>query len=410
MALKIVRNDITKMVVDAIVNTANKEVKVGDGCDSAVYEAAGYEKLLWYRKENIGNVNEGDVFITPGFDLKAKNIIHVVSPRYFDGISGEEAKLRGCYKKALELAAENNIRSIAFPLISTGSFGYPKEEGLRIALDEINAFLLKKNMLVYITVFDEESVKLGQKVTPELEEFISNNYVKEADLKEYSGVLSGRAASEISDDLYFNRASTRLAAERYLANEPDGERRKNERRSLFSNIRRKESEPDVRKRESEPVFNNKENEVMLGCMPMEVCEDAAAPMDYDEMQDKIDNGLNERLKHLTDSFSEYLMYLIESKGMKNADVYNRSLVDKRTFSKIKSNSEAHPKKLTVLCLCVGARLNLDETKDLLARAGYALSPCDKTDVIFSFFIEQGYYDMIEISIRLEEYGLPCVVD
>lgn len=139
-----------------------------------------------------------------------------------------------------------------------------------------------------------------------------------------------------------------------------------------------------------------------GCFEASPCFDAV----FDEEHE---SKLKERMKHLTDTFSEYLMYLIGERNMKNADVYKRAIVDKKVFSKIKNDCDYHPNKLTALCLCVGAMLNLDETKDLLARAGYALSPCDKTDIIFSYFIENEIYDMIEIDIQLEEHGLPCII-
>ena len=154
MPFKIVRNDIAKMNTQAIVNTANKYVTVGTGCDSAIYNAAGYDKLLAYRKEKIGEVPEGEVFITPGFNLNAEYIIHAVSPLYVNGNDYVDEKLRLCYRKSLKLAAEYSIESISFPLISTGGFGYPKEEGLRIAIDEINAFLLNHNIMIYLVVFD----------------------------------------------------------------------------------------------------------------------------------------------------------------------------------------------------------------------------------------------------------------
>ena len=141
MPFKIVRNDITKMTTQAVVNTANEFVDVGPGCDSAIYNAAGREQLFKYRLEKIGNIPEGEAFITPGFNLPAEYIIHAVSPYYWDGGQGEEEKLRSCYQKSLKLALEHGITSIAFPLISTGGFGYPKEEGMRIAVDEINANL-----------------------------------------------------------------------------------------------------------------------------------------------------------------------------------------------------------------------------------------------------------------------------
>ena len=179
MALKIVRNDITRMDTQAIVNTAGAQPTVGSGCDSAVYKAAGYDRLLAYRRENIGFVEEGGVFVTPGFDLKAEYIIHAVSPHCIDGNSGEEEKLRNCYKKSLDKAKELGVVSIAFPLIATGSFGYPKEEGMRIAADEINAFLLSNNMEIYLVVFDSTSTALGEKIYPDLEAYIDRNYVKE---------------------------------------------------------------------------------------------------------------------------------------------------------------------------------------------------------------------------------------
>ena len=157
MPLKIIRNDITKMDTEAIVNTANAQVRVGSGCDEAIYKAAGYDELLNYRKEHIGVSKEGKAFITPGFNLKARYIIHAVSPQFQKNNSSVEKKLRSCYKKSLQLAKANGIRSISFSLISTGSFGFPKEEGIRIAVDEINAFLLKNDMQIYLVVFDENS-------------------------------------------------------------------------------------------------------------------------------------------------------------------------------------------------------------------------------------------------------------
>lgn len=141
-----------------------------------------------------------------------------------------------------------------------------------------------------------------------------------------------------------------------------------------------------------------------------LCQDfyEAAAEDFD-FEEEHESKLNERMKHLSDTFSQYLLYMIREKGMENAEVYKRAVVDKKIFSKIKNNPEYHPQKLTALCLCVGAQLNLDETKDLLARAGYALSPCDKTDIIFSYFIENQIYDMIELDIQLEEHGLACII-
>ena len=138
-------------------------------------------------------------------------------------------------------------------------------------------------------------------------------------------------------------------------------------------------------------------------------EDYADDEYDDEFTEELYRKLSLRVSHVEDSFSDYLMFLIGSKGMSNAEVYKRALVDKKVFSKIKNNPDYHPQKLTAMCLCIGAKLNLDESRDLLARAGYALSPCDKTDIIFQYFIEKGIYDMIELDIQLEEYGQPCII-
>lgn len=132
--------------------------------------------------------------------------------------------------------------------------------------------------------------------------------------------------------------------------------------------------------------------------------------DYSDFFEENQFALQERMRHMSDTFQEYLMYLIESRGLSNAEVYKRALITKQLFSKIKLNPQYHPDKATAMRLCVGAKLNLDETKDLLARAGYALSPCDKRDIIFSFFIEHNVHDMIEIDIALEEHGLPCFIE
>lgn len=330
MPFKIVRNDLTKMPVDVIVNTANKAPIYSFGTDTAVYRAAGEDELLEERRK-IGYMEEGEAAITPGFKLPAKYIIHAVSPLYRDGNNDEERKLRDCYRNSLQLAVQYHCRSIAFPLIATGSFGYPREEGMRIALDEINAFLLKEEMLIYLVVFDSQSTRLGQSFYPELKEYIDQNYVSNQRKTEYS-------------------FRTCLC----------------------------EAEPDYLEDEK-----------------------SEAPRA---------STLAERMLHMSDTFQEYLLYLMNEKNLSSTAVYKRALVTRQLFSKIKVNPDYHPDKATAMRLCVGAQLNLDETRDLLARAGYALSPCDKRDIIFSFFIEQEIYDMIEIDITLEEYGLPCFIE
>ena len=387
MPLKIVRNDITKMQTQAIVNTASASPDVGAGCDSAVYSAAGYDRLLAYRKEKIGYVPEGEVFITPGFDLPARFIIHAVSPLYMGGDQGEEEKLRSCYQKSLRLAKEKHIRSISFPLIATGSFGYPKEEGMRIAVDEINAFLLHNEMDVFLVVFGDRATALGGKIYPGLEEYIDRNYVAGAMEKEYGAGSSSEAHIPYTDSRRQN-----IFWRGQKAAEAARERKPLQADSGFL----EQSSQDVSKSFMKPSSSS-------------VPDREAAYDAYVPFEEEHESRLEERMRHLTDTFSQYLMYLIHEKGLTNADVYKSAIVDKKIFSKIKNNVNYHPLKLTALCLCVGAKLNLDESKDLLARAGYALSPCDKTDIIFSYFIENGIYDMIELDIQLEEHGLPCII-
>lgn len=379
MPLKIVRNDLTKMQVDAIVNTANKKPVYSFGTDLAVYKAAGEEELLKARKK-IGDMKEGETAITPGFQLPAKYIIHAVSPRYIPGISGvysKEKKLRDCYRNSLELAVKYQCQSIAFPLIATGSCGYPKEEGMRIALDEIHTFLMKQDIMIYLVVFGTEATKLGLSLYPELEAYINHHYVEDKKKEEYG-----------FSDFHCNK---RLIFGNTISNRPF-------------------EKADFCLREASIADSERTMYDAVSVSGKGIIFQDDFDEDFDEnSEEMLSAALKERMKHMSDTFQEYLMYLIRSKHLKNPEVYKKALVTKQLFSKIKSNPNYHPDKATAMRLCVGAQLNLDQTKDLLARAGYALSPCDKRDIIFSFFIEHGVFDMIEIDIALEEHGLPCFI-
>ena len=229
---------------------------------------------------------------------------------------------------------------------------------MRIALDEIHLFLMKHKMMVYLVVFDPASTKLGQNLYPDLEAYIDHNYVCQKREEEYDGCSFAP------------------------------ERRRERIREEFS--------------EGSIVASVPTHDERKAC-------DAVSEEYYDFLEEN-ESVLAERMKHLSDTFQEYLMYLISEKNLTNAEVYKRAIVTKQVFSKIKLNPEYHPDKATAMRLCVGARLNMDETKDLLARAGYALSPCDKRDIIFSFFIEHKVFDMIEIDIALEEHGIPCFIE
>ena len=184
MPFQIIRNDITKVKADAIVNTANPDVAVGRGTDRAVYNAAGRDRLLAERKK-IGIMHPGQAAHTPAFNLNAKYIIHTVGPAWIDGNHDEREILHSCYEKSLNLAAELSCRSIAFPLIATGSYGFPKDEALQIALAEIDKFLLSHEMEVILVVLGRKAFELSEKLVGDIEEYIDEHGIAELHEAEY---------------------------------------------------------------------------------------------------------------------------------------------------------------------------------------------------------------------------------
>lgn len=287
MPLRILRNDITKMNVDAIVNTANYRPTVGPGCDYAIYTAAGFDQLIQYRTEHIGQVSEGDVFITPAFDLPAEYIIHAVSPAFMGGDSGEEEKLRGCYRKSLQLAVENSVKSIAFPLISTGSFGYPKEEGMRIAVDEINGFLMNHDIDVSLVVFDEKATRLGKSIFEGLDSYIDQNYVEMKVQEEYDrfGAMANtpvRPAASVMP-----KASERPAV--------------TGKKLLDKIIRKREEIPHYFEMITQQSAADPEPQPST-----EFCENVSfdSTCDFAGFSEEHESAIEERMKHMSDTFSE----------------------------------------------------------------------------------------------------------
>ena len=175
MPLQIVRNDITHMEVDAIVNAANETLLGGGGVDGSIHRAAGPELLA--QCHTLGGCATGNAKVTEGFRLPAKHVIHTVGPVWQGGNCGEEQLLRSCYRKSLALAKELNCESLAFPLISAGAYGYPREKALQIAMDEIGSFLMENEMTVYIVVFDRKSYSLSAKLMADIKSYIDQNYV-----------------------------------------------------------------------------------------------------------------------------------------------------------------------------------------------------------------------------------------
>ena len=324
-------------------------------------------------------------------DIAKMNTDTVVSPRLIASEPGEE-RLRAEYRTGLTEAYAQGHRSASLPLVFDGDTGCTKEESLRIAADEINAFLPEHDMDIFLVVPDDREDSPGRALCPGLEEYIDRNYVEpvpKSERIEESKPAGRPAADEMPDGFV-------------------GSIRKNSLFKVFDNKRAAKAKPEPerpRERRAEKQTEVPQAFEAAQCFSVSEAEEA----DYCDFEGEHESKLEERMRHLSDTFSQYLMYLIKEKGLENAEVYRRAIVDKKVFSKIKNNPDYHPQKLTALCLCVGAGLNLDESKDLLARAGYALSPCDKTDIIFSYFIENEIYDMLELDIQLEEHGLPCII-
>ena len=363
MPFQIIRNDITKVKADAIVNTANPQVAVGAGVDSAIYKAAGQEKLLAERQK-IGYLAPGEVAITPAFDLDAKYIIHASGPWWEGGDKGEAELLQACYDKSLRLAAEHKCKSIAFPLLATGSYGFPQRLGIEIAVDSFTRFLEEYDMEILLVVFGQKSVKISGELGEEVASYIDDEYVSEALSEEYDYDYEDRI--ELSECLMLPDEEEGTPEE-----EPDGE-------------------PSVGRRERGHILAS---QAVFGAAPV---EKAAA---------KKKGSLDDVLKGIyTDSFEKHLQKLINKKGLKNSEVYAAANISKQYFSKL-IKGQVKPSKEKVLALAVGLQLNMDETVDFLKLAGYALSPISQTDAVVEYFIEHEDYNVLKIDIVLFDYGL-----
>ena len=326
MPLKIIRQDITKIKCDAIVNPTDPHYSHGGGVDAQVHEAAGAE--LYHACMEQGILSVGNAVVTSAFALPCKYVIHTVGPVWKDGHHGEENDLRSCYSECLNLALKNKCKSMAIPLIASGTFGFPKDRVLRIAMDAIGEFLLDHEMRVYIVVYDKEATAISLQLFADVQMFIDDNYVD-------------------------RRYSFPSAASKRCANLSDDER---------------------------------EYSFSIG-------------MGVDGLLDS-ERTIEDLLNQIDESFSEMLLRKIDESGMTDAECYKKANIDRKLFSKIRSDKEYRPSKNTVLAFAIALKLPLYETQDMLAKAGFALSHSSKFDIIVEYFIEREQYDLFTINETL----------
>ncbi len=328
MPIRIVRNDITKMPVDAIVNAANNSLLGGGGVDGAIHRAAGPGLLAECR--GLGGCETGSAKLTGAYRLPCRYVIHTVGPVWQGGGYGERELLDSCYRACLELALGKNCETVAFPLISSGAYGYPKDQALRVAMEAVSRFLQDHEMTVYIVVFDRASYQIGGELFDHIAAYIDQRYVEEH------------------------------------IDEP-GERSR---------------------RHFAPYLPMAAPPAKAGRPPLAA---AAAPMAPD---------LSDALKQLDEGFSPALLRLIDRSGMTDAQCYKKANIDRKLFSKIRSNPAYRPSKPTALAFAVALELPLGETEELLKKAGFALSRSSKFDIIVEYFISRGCYDVFTINEAL----------
>ena len=339
MPFLIIRNDITKVAADAIVNPANRNLLQGSGTSRAIYQAAG-EQELTAACEAIGRCDLGRAVCTPAFGLPAKYIFHAVCPAWHGGGFGEAEQLAGAYHSALELAAEYHCESVAFPLLSSGNYGYPKEQAFRIAVDTITQYVMEHDLTVYLVLYDRHSLAVSRKLFASVEEYIDDHYVAQND-----------------ESYQFDR-------------------------------RRRESVERRRWRleeEATPML-----ETAAAPPPP-----ATTPMAARSLEHLMDN--------LGESFTTRLLRLIDERGLKDSTVYKQSNISRQHFSKIQCNRDYNPKKKTVLAFAVGLHLSEDETIDLLKSAGYAFSDGSKQDWIVRYCLEHKIYNINQVNTLLFQW-------
>lgn len=395
MPLNIIRNDITRVSADAIVNTANPQVAFGAGVDQAIYEAAGADRLLAERAK-IGPMRPGQAAATPAFALDAKYIIHTVGPAWQGGDCGEREAVASCYRESLKLADELHCESVAFPLISTGTYGFPKDEALKIAIGEISSFLFSHDMTVYMVVYSREAFVISSKAFSDIQ-----CYIEDKDVLEHSYSAPRSAASESRRRRFANESAASESMRRRFANALL-------RRGAAKKLQREEDAFDIYEAD---VYEADVFEADVSAAEeIEYCqsESGYVPEASFFAGSSFDGDLGDVLNRKTETFQQMLFRIIDRKGMTDPEVYKKANLDRKLFSKIRSSEDYLPKKKTVLALAIALELNMDETIDLLQRAGIALNPSSRFDLIVGYCIDHEIYNVFDINTYLFEYDQPLL--
>ena len=387
MPFQMIRNDITRMQVDAIVNAANRTLLGGGGVDGAIHAAAGPRLLEECR--TLGGCETGEAKITGGYNLPAKYVIHTVGPIWDGGQYGEKELLQSCYRSALNLAKEYGCESIAFPLISAGVYGYPKADAMAVAVGEITDFLRDNEMMVYLVVFGRSEYLAGKQLFRDVQEFIDDVYAEEhidfriEQSREAAWRRSEREALDLEREL---SAGHRPPAFHGMPEAmPDAA-----------------PEPKKKEKPEGGLFRRRRKEPKAG-----IQSGAWAPLAEETMEDSAPDW--QRILRQTDEgFSPALMRLIDEKKMTDTECYKRANVDRKLFSKIRSNPDYRPSKPTVFAFAVALRLDMDETDELLRRAGFARTRSSRMDLVMEYFISHRIYNIYDINEVLFQYDLPLL--
>ena len=369
MPFEIIRDDITHVKADAVVNTANPDPIIGAGTDSAIHRAAG-PRLLVARKR-IGSIPVGCSVKTPAYNLHAKYVLHTVSPAWIDGAHGEETLLRKAYDAALALADRLRCRSVAFPLLSSGSYGFPKDRALSVAVSAFTDFLLTHDMQILLVVFGQEPYSLAHGLFGDLKAYIDDRYVGDAEKAEYG-------------------------ADRYVSN--------GRRRAMLQAMR----EDDLIRPEADNAACEATFDAAKAPMHRPAPQAKAAAVPQAAPKAPAPQSLDAILDGVESTFSEHLLDLLKECGEKDSDVYHRAEISRQLFHKIINKKDYQPTKSTAIQLALGLRLDLAQTQKLLEKAGYSLSRSSKTDLVVQYFIEHGEYSIVTVNTALYDCGLPLL--